>query len=323
MSNKKAVAGMIAVLIVLSSCTVRQPFNLVLLPDTQHYSASYPEIFRAQTEWIVDHSDSIAFVLHQGDITHNNNEEQWKNATEALFLMDHKVPYTFVQGNHDLHRPGFRVATLFNQYLPYEKYSRMNGFGGAFEEKRMDNVWHAFKAGGLDWLILSLEFGPRDKVLDWAGKIVKAHPKHKVIVNTHTYMYTDDTRQSHEEGDKWAPQAWGIVKGTGEETPNDGEMMWEKFVGRYPNILLVFSGHVLNDGAGRLTSVGVNGNKVYQMVANYQGGVEGSVKGGNGYLRILNIDPRGKRISVKTYSPYLDEYKSDADHQFVLEDVDL
>lgn len=317
----KTATGVAAVLFILSSCAGRRTFNIVLLPDTQHYSASHPEIFRAQTQWIVDHADSVAFVLHQGDITHNNNDEQWRNAVAALSLMDHRVPYTFVQGNHDIHRPDFRVTTLFNQYLPYEKYSKMKGFGGAFEEGKMDNVWHTFEAGGIDWLILSLEFGPRDKVLDWAAEVVKTHPKYKVIVNTHTYMYTDDTRQSHAEGDKWAPQAWGIVKGSGGDTPNDGEMMWEKFVSRHPNILFVFSGHVLNDGAGRLVSEGVHGNKVYQMVANYQGGVEGSVNGGNGFLRILTINPKAETISVKTYSPYLDEYKTHDEHQFVFEGV--
>src|SRR5690554_2378861 len=60
----------ISALLVLSSCSERStPFNLVLLPDTQVYSRAYPEIFRAQTEWIVQNADSIAFVLHQGDIT--------------------------------------------------------------------------------------------------------------------------------------------------------------------------------------------------------------------------------------------------------------
>src|SRR5690606_42087534 len=67
-------------------------------------------------------------------------------------------------------------------------------FGGAFEPGSMENTYHTFHAGGLDWLIVSLEFGTRNGVLQWAGEVIEAHPDHKVIINTHDYMYSDDTR---------------------------------------------------------------------------------------------------------------------------------
>ena len=59
------------------------------------------------------------------------------------------------------------------------------------------------------------------------------------------------------------------------------------------------------------------------MMANYQGGVENTVKGGNGFLRRLTINPAEKKITVKTYSPYVDEYKTEPDQQFVIENVDF
>src|SRR5438105_4245701 len=34
-----------------------QPFSIVLLPDTQFYTQSYPEMFDAETKWIVDHRE--------------------------------------------------------------------------------------------------------------------------------------------------------------------------------------------------------------------------------------------------------------------------
>ncbi|MDY9919130.1 MAG: metallophosphoesterase [Proteiniphilum sp.] len=91
------------------------------MPDTQVYSRLYPEIFHSQTEWIVQNADSIAFVLQQGDITDHNSEEEWQNAVAAFSVMDGKVPYTFVPGNHDLGPGGSasnRDAELFNKYLP-------------------------------------------------------------------------------------------------------------------------------------------------------------------------------------------------------------
>lgn len=45
-------------------------FSVVLLPDTQNYSESFPESYTAQTEWIVKNRDkeNIRFVIHLGDI---------------------------------------------------------------------------------------------------------------------------------------------------------------------------------------------------------------------------------------------------------------
>lgn len=315
----------ILILFVFSSCTERAtPFNVVLLPDTQMYSRLYPEIFHSQTEWIVQNADSIAFVLQQGDITDSNSEGEWENAVAALSVMDGKVPYTFVPGNHDLGPGGStsnRDAELFNKYLPYDRYSKMAHFGGAFEAGRMENTYHTFSAGGLNWLILSLEFATRNKILRWAGEIIEAHPKHKVIINTHDYMYSDDTRMSVDRDHSWIPQNYGVGQSTGDESVNDGEMMWEKLVSQYPNVLLVFSGHVLHSGTGQLVSTGEYGNEVYQILANFQSGVEGAENGGNGFLRIVTIDPEAKTISVKTYSPYIDKYKREPNQQFVFENV--
>src|SRR5690606_35103409 len=127
------------------------------------------------------------------------------------------------------------------------------------------------------------------------------------IINTHAYMYSDETRMSPDRNHHWLPQSYGLGKDSA-DLVNNGEEMWEKLVKKHPNILMVVSGHVLNDGVGTLVSEGEHGNNVYQMLANFQGGVEGSVNGGNGFLRILTIDPKMNTIDVKTYSPYVDEY---------------
>ena len=111
------------------------------------------------------------------------------------------------------------------------------------------------------------------------------------------------------------------IGATGSEAVNNGEQMWKKFVSQYPNILMVVSGHVLDDGVGTLVSEGKHGNKVYQMLANYQKYVNGSVNGGNGFFRILTVNPGKRRISVRTYSPYLNEYITDPSQQFEFEGV--
>lgn len=314
----------VALIVLLSSGKRKTSFNLILLPDTQTYTSAFPEIFGSQTTWIAEHAKDIAFVLHQGDITDNNKDSQWEIAASAFRKMDGRVPYTFVPGNHDTGVGGHakeRQTDLMNHYLPYSKYSKAKTFGGAYLVGHMENTWHTFKAGGINWLILSLEFGPRNKVLDWAARIIEEHPRHKVIVNTHAYLYSDDTRMGNHNTHKWLPQTYGVGKATGDEAVNNGEQIWDKLIKNYPNILMVVSGHVLNDGTGKLVSEGVHGNKVYQMLANYQGGVEGTEKGGNGFLRIIQVDTKKSTISVKSYSPYVDKYKTEPSQQFTFENV--
>jgi hypothetical protein len=86
---------------------------------------------------------------------------------------------------------------------------------------------------------------------------------------------------------------------------------------------MVVSGHVLNDGTGTLVSEGDHGNKVYQMLANYQDGVIGSVNGGNGFLRVIDIDADRTMMFIRTYSPYINEFKTEFDQEFSFDKVNL
>jgi len=302
-----------------------KPLRLIVLPDTQHYVRDNPHIFQSQTAWIANNADSISFVIHVGDITNANNTTQWPIAVSALSLMDGNVPYTFTPGNHDMggNNAQTRNTTLMNQYLPYSKYSLLPNFGGAYQVGQMDNTWHKFSThDGYHFIIMSLEFAPRNAVLEWAGEVIKAYPSHNIIINTHAYMYSDDKRHSDLYGHKWTPSTYGLYAESDGDA-NDGEQMWDKLVKLYPNIFMVVSGHVLNDGTGTLVSDGDHGNKVYQMLANYQDGVIGSENGGNGFLRIIDLDTENAKMYVRTHSPLLDEYKTEDDQEFSFENVNL
>ena len=84
------------------------------------------------------------------------------------------------------------------------------------------------------------------------------------------------------------------------------------------NIFLVLCGHA--HGESRRTDV-VDGRAVHQLLANYQD----RPNGGNGWLRILEFSKNETRASnlvivVKTYSPYLNKYETDANSEFELEE---
>jgi len=319
--------GFVLLMVVLfSSCFSTKQTTFVLVPDTQYYAEKYPEILHSQIDWIVENSDKMDMVLQQGDLTQNNSPEEWEVVKSAFNKLNGVLPFVFAVGNHDMgSEPGkfadTRNTTLFNETFPFEKMSQLPGFAGAYESGKMDNVYYLFEKGNQKWMILNLEFGPRDEVLEWAGKTAADYPGRTVILNTHSYMYSDSTRQG--PGDNWRPQNYGIGKDTGPESVNDGEDIWNKLVKTNPNIRFVFSGHVLNSGVGTLISLNDEGYPVYQMLANYQSGVKGAENGGNGFLRILVYNERDNTVMVKTYSPYIDKYMKTPDQDFLIRSVSL
>lgn len=297
--------------------------RFVLLPDTQYYAEKWPHVLDSQVNWILRNSDQIQLVLQQGDLTQNNNQREWNIVNQAFSKFNNKIPYVLAVGNHDMgSAPGrfadVRNTELFNAHFPYRTMSELPAFGGVFESGKMDNAWYTLRTGRVKWLVLTLEFGPRNAVLEWANEVVVQHPDKGVIINTHSYMYSDSTRQG--PGDNWRPQAYGIGIDTGAAAVNDGEQIWSKLVKRHPNIRFVFSGHVLNSGIGTLVSINDAGYPVYQMLANYQSET-GNPNGGNGWLRILDMDFRAKTLSVSTYSPFTGGYKEEPGQRFVIRKV--
>jgi hypothetical protein len=65
---------------------------------------------------------------------------------------------------------------------------------------------------------------------------------------------------------------------------------------------------------GRLESTRPDGTTVHQILANYQM----QPLGGGGYLRLLEFSPAERRVRVRTYSPYLNQFKTDPDNDFHL-----
>jgi hypothetical protein len=295
-------------------------FMLIALPDTQVYAAwpQWNHHFHNQTQWIADNAErlNIKYVLHEGDIVNNNNPPQWKVAQAAMKRLHGKVSYALAPGNHDYGPNGSASdrSTLLNEYFAAEEYAQQPGFGGLFEAGHLENSYHTFEAGDHKYLILALEWGPRDQVVAWADKIAAEHPEHRKILVTHAYMYYDETRYDWKrKGAKqsWNPHSYGTAKLPG--GVNDGEQLWNKLVRKHPGFVLTLNGHVLEDGAARMTSPSDHGDSVHQLLANYQTRAEG----GQAYMRLLEFRPDGE-IRVRSFSPSMKMCKVAEDQQFTL-----
>ncbi|HBE71077.1 MAG TPA: hypothetical protein DDW52_23265, partial [Planctomycetaceae bacterium] len=293
--------------------------TIVALPDTQIYCERFPQHFRAQTEWVVANRErlGIAAVFHEGDITNRNTPEQWDHARHAMDALWGKVPVVCAPGNHDM-GPGGNGAThdsLMSKYLTEQDFAKHASFRGTLDPGRTENNFSLFEAGGTEWIGIALEWAPRDRALAWADELLKKHSERRAILVTHAYTYYDDsiydiTQRTDQD---WSPYRYGVKDSP--EGVNDGGDIWKKVIDHHENVELVLSGHVLGDGAGRVTSRTRNGNSVHQVLANYQMLPEG----GQGWLRLIEFLPDGQTIQIRTYSPVLDQFNTDPQHQFRLE----
>jgi hypothetical protein len=230
-----------------------------------------------------------------------------------MLLMEGRLPYTLCAGNHDYGPQGDSSdrVTLLNEMFPVEDFAQWPTFGGVMAPGRMDNSFHRFSAGGAHWLVIVLEWGPRDEVVAWANQIMTAHPDHRGILVTHAYVDRDSTRLDH----RAAPKAWTHNP---HDSPipgpvNDGQQLWEKLVRKH-DFRFVFSGHILGQGTGYLASRNDLGRTVHQMASNYQH----RDLGGQGYMRLLEFYPDQRRVGVRTYSPILGRFLLSPTQQFEL-----
>lgn len=298
---------------------VEGTWTIAVLPDTQVYAMRHPEHFAAQTRWIAEHREErdIRFVLHLGDVTNNNNEEQWTHARAAMETLNGEVDYAIAPGNHD-YGPNGNAAdrtTLFNDFFPYEEQASRDTFGGAFEEGVLDNTWHEFEVADTPWLVLALEWGPREGAVAWANEVMAAHPDHRAILITHAYMYFDESRYDWEERGRdqsWNPHAYGTAEQPG--GVHDGQELWDGLVSKHAGFHMTLNGHVLGDGLGRMSSKGAGDHDVHQMLVNYQMKREG----GEGFMRLLEFLPDGETVQVRAWSPVTGEHRTDPQNQFTL-----
>ncbi len=303
------------------SAQTAEPFTIAVLADTQYYcdcrlklsakwgNGDLRRYFFEQTEWVRDNQKrhNIKFLVHEGDIVQADDPEEWAIAKEAMSVLDGTVPYCLCLGNHDM---GFEKAdnkyggnigvnrsTHFNTYFPRAKFAKRREFGGTFDPDRHDNSWYHFEAAGMKFLIVALEYHPRDEVLDWANGIVAEHPDHRAIVLTHAYLKGNKTRTTNKLK----------LKG------NNGEQMWQKFVRKHKNIFMVLCGHF--SGEAVLTSAGDHGNPVHQILSDYQE----MNNGGESWLRYMVFQPNANKISIHTYNPALEKFKNGPSSRFDLD----
>lgn len=281
----------------------RNAFTIIEIPGNYNDFS----ILSKQTQWIVENKEkmNIVLVIHTGDLTKDNTEQEWIPVDKALSRLDGVVPYLVAAGNHDSFpgkgKPRDRDTTVFNKYLPISRFQENPLFGGHYDQGS-ENAYYLLNAGSMKFFVLNLEFAPREEVLDWANEITSKYSDHRSIVVTHAYTYAGESRHNF----MWQPLHVN-------RSVSDRAEIWDRYVRRHSNIFMVLSGHYL--GQRRETSLGDKNNKVYQLLANYLQEDQNT----QGWLRIIRFFPEQDMIRFKTYSPILDTFLSDGKNRFELE----
>lgn len=228
-------------------------YSFAVVGDQQKVTSLHPDYTHYMYDWILQNKDikNIQYFLAPGDVTdlRTDNDWEWEGAVEQFERLSGVIPMAISQGNHDYADP-------------YEKYMNFEGntsdIVGRYAKNSVLNLYKTAKIGKTDYLFLVLQYGPTDAVLEWACDVVEQYPNHKVVVITHSYLHSDGTIT--DQNDYLPPSG----------SRNDGLNMWNKFVRKYENIILVICGHIETYETLVVKSVGDNGNVVTQMLINPQ-----------------------------------------------------
>jgi fibronectin type 3 domain-containing protein len=265
-------------------------FSFIAIPDAQYYASTYPLIYNAQMDWVVNNKTTrnIAYVASLGDNVDNSSiSTQWDAATTAWdILTTGGVPYGLTLGNHD---GAPSSTTNFNAAFA-ASLSGQSTFGGRYGDTDYDNRYALFSASGMDFIVLFIEYDPgmnttSHPVLTWANEVLAANSGRRAIVVTHDLL-------------------------SGNNFSGQGSAIYEALKAN-PNLFLMLGGHL--DTTGQRSDT-YNGHTVYSLRSDYQfvGGQQ------SGYLRILRFSPANNKIYVTTYSPNHSTSLTDAANQFEL-----
>lgn len=269
-------------------------FSVGVIPDTQQEVLSATDTrYANRTQWLASSRSALdlRYVVHVGDSVNwdTTDHVQYRRAQSAMRVLNSaRVPYTSSIGNHDTAAvcaggsacDPARTRTLLRDTRSFNTYLNQgtDNLEGRYEAGKVDNTYATFTAGGLQWLVLNLEFWPRAGAVDWARTVVARHPRHNVIVSTHSYLSSGGGISSY--------------AAYGDSSPRD---LYDRLIKVYPNIRIVVSGHV-GTSAYRVDR-GLRGNTIYSMLLCMHDNRTNPT-------RLISINTSARTMSTRVYSPY-------------------
>ncbi|MBN2653312.1 MAG: hypothetical protein JXR63_13110 [Spirochaetales bacterium] len=312
-------------------------WTMVILPETKNYLKfkKNQEVLKTMADWVNENHErlNIGLVLSVGDIVSDEDkdhtlsmsvdqtiEQQWEAFVSIYSTFWYSVPFIPAVGDSDMGKVnGSKRRSLLNQYYNVTTSDLINPEKGGILKtmwadpingKTLQNALYEYESkNGKKFLIMAAEFGPRPKLMDWAVAELSMNDyrEHSGVLLTHSYMGAYAARL-HRTEKSWNKYNYFDDSLTGHD-------LWYKFVDRIGCFNFVFSGHSSqsmqrNSHIGFRVDRDMTGRTVNQMLFSNPRQSGFSQNGGDGWLRILEFLPDNKTVLVKTYSPYLQMWKT-------------
>lgn len=282
---------------------------IIVIGDTQVYTSKpiYYSYYAATMDWIwsqVKHGKNIKCILHVGDVTENNFPHQYDIFFGVTYPTAELIPYIACLGNHDYdwdanNKILNRYSSHLSQYTSFQ--TTKSKVVARFEESYMDNIIVENYINGQRYDIISLEFGPRPDVVEWARCHVKSHADIKYILLTHEYLTSEGERILEES----------TAEHQFEDRPHTTpEQLWQSLIKNNDNIVCVICGH--NGFSQHLFSVNSYNREVAQVLFN----IQHQSNGGDGWIQFWEFPKNGSVAKVKTYNTIVHQENTECYFEF-------
>ena len=301
------------VVIIPPPTNIIKDFTIAVLPDIQNYMSGYfggkEAMFTSQIEWIRNNKkdQNIVYVIGLGDITEHGDDVpvEWVKAKNGFYALEtDSIPYGLAIGNHDQKPFGGHILSVttnqYNQYFGVSHFAGRTYYGGHYGSNN-NSHYDLFTAGSKDFIVIYIEYDEFNEenvnLNNWADDLLVTYATRKAIVVSHYLIGIGE------------PASFGT----------QGLSIYNRLKSR-PNVFMFLCGHIYgadNSGEGYCEDT-YNGNTIRTYLSDYQQRQEGGVnKGGNGYMRLMKFSVYKNDVTIKTFSPYVNQYETDSNSQFI------
>ncbi|MFF2479745.1 LamG-like jellyroll fold domain-containing protein [Paenibacillus sp. NPDC058071] len=265
-------------------------YHFVFVPDPQMQSYLNPEMLEAQTEWIAKQQEhmQIAMTAFVGDFVHNSDSTvEWNRASSAVLKLDESdAAYMATAGNHD-----YDPTQAYLRFLGPERFASKAYYKGCSPSRY--SSYAIQKAGSYSYLWLMVDMQNVHMDVAWCKEILIKHANYPTILVSHDMMYM------LADGETNVPYQ-----------SENGAFIWEQLIYPYQQVFMTVNGH-FNGNVHQIRS-NEKGQDVIQMLVNYQD----RYRGGNGWLRLVELDEQNKAIKCRSFSPWVAKLSEDTVLQY-------
>lgn len=338
---------------IFSNLLFSQQFTIAVIPDTQNYTDfryqtfsnppfdfDFSDVYKRQVEYIFNKSQDtespVIFAIHLGDnVLHQNKHDiEWQIADNIISLLDDKIPFAMIPGNHD-YDVRERKGNKPDKYWSFYGSDTFVKYFGSESKHFKDKNWYidSFNNGmssaaiinyqDVRMLFIGLEMEAGDECLEWAQNVIDKNNDIPTIIATHEFLSVNNEKNSG----KARRLTSAYRRDYDSNTPKN---IWEKFIKKNNQIFLVLCGHSYDNNRGENSRIDLNefGNPVYQILSDYEGRTElfnnmteenAPKYGGDGWLRLLNFDLEKKQLHIQTYSTEFEIFETDEDSELFID----